>query len=163
MSLFGTTFRKQVTDFLPPVIRGESTIDWLYSLVEPVESALNAEAVYIDALDDLLRYKGQKIVLQSALNTLLAVVGIVVVCRRTFNGIAPVLYNETESSAEETAITANPPYTSMVTINESEESNDAGFDVQIPVGIWTQALEDEVEYYVKLLKASGTTYTITVV
>lgn len=160
MSLFDTTFRKQATDYLPPVLRGESVIDFIYSLAEPIESNVNGESAYIAALDNLLRYNGQKIVLQSALNTLMGVTGIIIEPRRTFNGIAAVLYNETETNVQ-TAYTSNSPFETMVTINITEESIAPDFQVKIPaINFSDPDFVALVDYYVNLIKVSGVTYDI---
>jgi len=160
MSIFATNFRDRIKDYLPPAVRGSSVIDWLYSLAKPVESKIVGEAVYIAVLDEELKYNGQKIVLQAALNNLTGATGIIVVTNRTFNGLAPVLYNAIESI--NTGVTKNKIEggDTMVTINTSEETNAKDFQVQIPVGIHTADLEAEVDHYTNLMKPSGTTYEI---
>lgn len=158
MSLFDTTFRKQITEYLPPVIRGESLVDYIYSLVVPAETSLNGESAGQADLDVLLRYNGQKIVMQAALNTILGVTGIIVETQRTFNGVAAVMYNEDEEL--ETAQVWQEGYETMITINESEETNNANILIKIPVGIYTADLDAEADYYVNILKATGTTHEI---
>ena len=163
MSLFSTTFRKQVKDYLPPVVRGSSLIDYLYSLSYPVETELNSYATFVSDLQEKLQFNGQKMVMQAGVNVIMGEVAntIIIEPRRTFNGIPAVIYNDGEGV--ETAIVSNEgEFSTMVVINTVEETaNPIEFEVQIPVAKNTAEYRAQVSACVDLLKVAGTRYEIT--
>lgn len=162
MSLFETDFRKQVKDFLAPVMRGESLIDYFYSLVYPLQTNLENNQDFEVQLSDRVRYNGQKIVMQEAINNIMNVnfaPFIIIQPRETFLGIAPVLYNETEPFF--TSIIGNGGEDTMIIINESEETPLlADFTVLIPVGLNNPDFEAKVRAEITLIKVAGVSFDI---
>ena len=163
MSLFATNFRKQVTEWLAPVLRGSSHIDWLYSLVYPLETALTIDSTFETSVLDNIRYNGQKMVLQGGLNEIFGIAVapfILIETRQTFNGLPALVLDQVEIG-ETSIVLDNTEGDTMLILDESEETPfDEDFVVKIPIGIYTPALEAQVDSQVIKYKVAGTTYRI---
>ena len=165
MSLFDTTFRKQIFDYRPPVLRNSELVDYLYSLLIPIESRIIGDATFEAESRDETRYNGQKIVLQAGINEIMLVTVapfIIIVPRQSFIGIPAVLFNESE--VQETARIRSEPSVTMVVINVSEETAfDEDFVVEIPAALSTPAFDEKVDAKIERMKVIGLTHRIDVV
>jgi hypothetical protein len=162
MSLFSVSFRKQVKDFLAPVIRGEYWIDFIYYLIKPLQTAINDNVNFEEEQERRAKYNGQKMIVQTALNEIMSVTSapfILVETRQSFLNIAPVFYNEPEP--EITGVTGNESENTITTLNNSEETAFAeDVVVKIPVGLSTTSFDANVEAEFLKYKVTGVTYRI---
>lgn len=162
MSLFSVSFRKQVKDFLAPILRGETTIDFLYSLMKPLQTAINDNVSFEEETERRAKYNGRKIIIQTALNEIMGVTispFILVETRQIFLGIAPVIYNEGEIGI--TAVIGNEVENTMIIINNSEETAfSEDVVVKIPIGLSTTDFDTNVEAEFLRYKVAGVTYRV---
>lgn len=167
MSLFDTTFRKQVFDYLPPVLRNSELVDYLYSLLIPIESRLIDDTAFEAENRDETRYNGQKIVLQAGINEIMGVTiapFIIIVPRKTFLGIAPLILNESEVDETARIVNETESEETMLIINNSEETVfDEDFVVEIPASLSTSAFDERVDAKITRMKAIGLTHRIEIV
>lgn len=162
MSLFTTSLRQKIIEFLPPVLRGVSFVDYLYSLMKPLQTSLNDNVTFEEEWERRAKYNGRKIILQTALNEIMSVTiapFILVETRLTFLDIAPVIYNFTEPDL--TAVIGNESENTIIIINLSEEdTNSEQLIIKIPVGLSTTTFDENVEAEVLKYKVSGVTYRV---
>ena len=162
MSLFSVSFRKQIKDFLAPVLRGEYLIDLFYYHLKPLQTAINTNVDFEEEQERRAKYNGQKIVLQTALNEIMSVTSapfILVETRQSFLGIAPVFYNVFEPSI--TAVIGNVGENTIAVLNNSEET--AYIEdvvVKIPVSLSTTNFDANVKAEFLKYKVTGVTYRI---
>lgn len=164
MSLFDTKFKPQVTNYLPPVLRGSSIIDYLSSLVYPLEQRLLTDKAFETDINNRLRYNGQKIKMQAAINEIMGVVSapyIIIVTRQTFVGLPQLVLDESEPGSTMLVFDEAEGGNTLI-IDESEEVADQDeFEVQIPVGLSNTDFDAKVEAEINKLKVAGTRFNIT--
>ena len=160
MSFFTTIWRTQVTRLLPPELRSTSLIDWITSLVEPLQTVLSDDISYEEETRRRALYNGQKLVLQDALNVIFGQapndiyietqqgLTLAVFAYNEDEGIDLFSYNESEG---------NPP---IYLFNEDESVDAYDFIVYVPVGIYTAELDRRIRAEVNLYKIAGKTFGI---
>jgi hypothetical protein len=156
MGLFNITWRTQVTRLLPSFKRIENFIDFLTSLVKPLDTKAT-EWVTIDAdFRKRAKFNGQHLVLAEGLNNIFGVTGIRVETVSSV-GIINYTYNDSEG--------VDPWYVYNNTENQifnyfynSSEIVDHDFVVLIPVGIYTAELDRRITEEVKTYKLAGKTF-----
>ena len=163
MSFFDTNIRQKITEYLPPELRGESFIDFLTALLEPMQTALSGNQQFETDTLFASKINGQKIVLQHALNQFMGVPEldpqIIIETSRKAGGAPDFFTNEDEGGIP-MLFGNNDEYTGSF-INNSEILPDlADFIVKIPIGIHTAEFEDRVSQYTQLYKVFGKTFTI---
>lgn len=163
MSLFNTDFGNQVLNWLPPVVRGASHVQWLYSLIWPVQTKIDSDTPFTETTLDDIRYNGQKMVMQGGINEkfgIVAVPFILIETRQTFNGLPALVLDEIEVG--ETSIVADQTEgVTMLIIDDTEETAFVeDFKVKIPLFYHSATFEAQVDEEVKKYKVAGTTYTI---
>jgi len=163
MSLFGTNFRTQVFNYLPPVLRETSFVSYLYSLVSPVESKINSDVAFEAKIRDESRYNGQKILMQAGLNEIFGIAispFILVETNRSVVG-AGLIVDESELIDPALIMDEGEGLDTFLVLDESEDS---GFSerlrVKIPVSLSTPDFDNRVEAEMLRLKSVGVTYTI---
>lgn len=158
------TWRKELIKMLPPVMRGESIIDFLSSLVEPVQTLTDETAVFEVNTRTRLRYNGKVMVLQAALNEIHGITAapfIRIETNRDPQGIPSFIYDESDGVPTMFFFDegdAGPP--AYLLPNPEDANIIPDFRVLIPSGIWTQDLEDTIRADVQLYKIAGQLFEI---
>jgi len=155
-------FRAQVIMLLPPKIRSLTMVDWMHSLVYPLDTLLDQDWRYM--YDQYIKghLTGQKMVMQEGLNFLFRIVGSPFILVETFRneGVTVYMYNEAELTT--TFIYNEAELTPIYMLNESEaqQPGSTDFIVKMPTIYATQENLDKLESQVDVLKPVGRTYKI---
>lgn len=163
MSLFGTNIRTQIQNYLPPEVRGSSWIDLLYSLLYPLHELLQSNVNFESDVLMRLKYNGQKIKLQAALNEIFGITiapFIYIETRRTFIGTSALILDESEVG-ETSIVTDETEPGTMLVIDESEETiQDFDFIVYVPLSIAVGDVLDQVRAEVQVYKIAGVNFDV---
>lgn len=161
MGLFQTTWRTQVEKLLPPELRSGSVIDFLTSLVHPLQVTMDANEAFDFDIRLRAKFNGRKMILQAALNTIFAQPANTIIVETQFANIAynNYIYNESEGITIFTYGEAESSNT-MYTFNESEPISTFDFLVKVPIGIYTAELDRRIRAEVKLYKLAGKTFDV---
>ena len=159
-------FRKQVIMMLPPVVRRLTMVDWLHSLVHPLDTLMTLDWKYI--YDQYIKghLTGQKMVMQEGLNFLFNITAAPWILIETVRreGETAYMYNEAEVASDMYIYNeAELPAVTWI-LNEAEATPPGGdtvdFIVKIPTQYATQENLDRLDQQVALIKLVGTTYKI---
>ena len=162
-SNYGTIdFRKQVTMILPPMLRSGTVIDFLASLVQPLQSLMEADWRYIYSEYIKSYLTGQVIVMQAGLNYLfnITVAPYILIETVRGEGAHTYMYNEAEVDVLD-IYNEDETFTTYV-LNTAEGTSPEGYDfiVKLPVVVSTPENFARLRAQVDLIKATGTTYTV---
>lgn len=161
MGLFQTDWRKQVTNLTPPEKRSASFIDWLTSLVDPIQIVMDANEAWDEEVRRRARYNARKMVLQDALNTIFGQpANSIIVETQTSMAYNNYVYNEAEGidlfSYNESEFGSRPIYT----FNDTEAVDTYDFLVKVPVAIYTAELDRRIRAEVTQYKLSGKSFNV---
>lgn len=153
------SWRDEVTKMLPPALRSTSLIDFLTSLVSPIQTATDIVEPFEVETRKRLKYQGQVMVLQASLNEIFGITVapfIRVVTNVDAAGIPAFFYNPSEGI--ETSIFYNEseiPETTYFLPQPGEGDTTPTFRVLIPSGIYTTELNEKVISETQLYKIAG--------
>jgi len=155
-------FRKQVVMLLPPLLRSTTMVDWIHSLVKPLDSILDLDWRFI--YDEYIKgfLTGQKIVFQEGLNFLFRIETAPFILVETARDEGTTLYAFNEAEGTVTFVYNEAELTDIYVLNEAEAVQPAGVNiiVKMPNTYATQENLDRLEQQVKVIKPAGTTYKI---
>lgn len=163
MGLFNTNWRTQVTNLLPVFKRSTSLIDFIYSLVKPLQTASDDTWNDFDIeIRKMAKFNSQTIVLRSALNNVFGVTSPPYIYIETLDHLAKTSYVYNESENFNPVFVYNDSQGILTHVfNDSEiDNNLSDFVVHIPVGIHTPELEIQVRNQVKIYHLAGMSFTI---
>lgn len=147
--------RNWIKQMLPPMVRGENTIAWLYSLLKPIETLYGYLVTFRLTILNKMSYNGQTIILRTLLNELYdsTLKRIFII---TENDLLPDNYIYTAPENTQPLYiftkTENTPtyiYTALEYINGFE------FLVKVPTGILTAAQEIRLKATVNYYRIAG--------
>lgn len=161
MSFFATSWVDQAKNLLPPVVRNGSFQAFIQALFSSIiyESALYL--TFETLILNKVRFNGQKMVLQGALNYLMGIT------------VAPFIYISVDrnfrsnlfvfSTGEvKKAFVKSKLETPTTYVNATSESPTVyAFTVYIPIGIYTSTVINQVTAYTKLYKLAGKRFNVT--
>jgi hypothetical protein len=159
------TWRDEVIKMLPPIMRGESVIDWLASLVSPVQTGTDNINDFEVQIRRRLKYNGQIMVLQAALDEIFGDGSppfIRIETNRDPAAIPAFFYDETDGIPTAfffDELDVGP--TTFITPNTGDNNLIPTFRVLIPIAIHTPELEESVRVEVQLYKIAGKLFEIT--
>jgi hypothetical protein len=144
-------------------LRSISLVDWITSLVQPIQVVISANVPYDEETRRRAMYNGQKIVLQDALNVIFGQVPNTIYIETNLTLVAiEYIYTEPEApliayTYKEAEVT-NP----FFSFTEAEAAGAGSYDfiVFVPVGIFTTELERRIRSEVSRYKLAGKTFTI---
>jgi hypothetical protein len=157
------TWKEEVRKMLPPAVRHFSLLNFLGSLVKPLQTKNDELVLFEAAIRKRLKYNGQVMVLEASLNEIFDIT------------IAPFIKVETNLDPGSTpdffygVADATPTFTAYgiadgvanYIISDPNGSNTiVSFRVLVPVAIDTQALRDNITTEVNLYKIAGKTFEI---
>lgn len=163
MGLFNTVWRTQVTKLLPPQLRSTSVIDWITSLVQPLQVVISANVPYDEETRRRAMYNGQKIVLQDALNVIFSQPANSIYIGTNQSIVAlEYIYNEVEDPLVTFTFNEAEVPDAFFSFNEAEAAGGGSFDfiVYVPISIHTTELERRIRAEVNKYKLAGKTFTI---
>ena len=155
------SWRKEIEKMLPPALRGLSFMDFIGALVKPIQTVSDEVVIAENEIRIRLKYQGQIMVLQASLNEIFAVTA------------APFIRVETNQDPAATpsfvyAVSDGIPtmsievsgVTAYISPDPTQSNTIPDFRVLIPVGIWTQDLEDKIRDETQLYKIAGKLFEI---
>jgi len=156
------SWAKEVVKMLPPVMRGQSYIDYLASLVQPIQFKTDELIVQEQEVQTRLKYQGQVMVLAASLNEINSITVapfIRIEMNRDVASIPTYIYDPADAIPT-WAIQESPTVTDYITPDPSQSNTIPDFRVLIPATLWTQALEDTVRADTQLYKIAGKFFEI---
>lgn len=160
MGLFQTNWRTQVTNLLPPVLRYTSLIDFITSLVHPLQTDIDANASFDTAVRIQAKINSQVILLRYYLNYYMGVSSspLILVVTNSSTAYRTYLYNDAESLPvyfyNELELQPNYLY------NEAEPISPYDFTIQIPSGIYSSQVVNQVTALVNIFKLTGKKFNV---
>jgi len=155
-------FRNQVIMLLPPILRSTTMVDWLHSLVTPLDTLLDTDWTFI--YDQYIKgyLTGQKIVMQEGLNFLFKIESAPFILVETARDEGTTLYVYNEAELTTSFVYNEAELTDVYILNEAEATQPAGANiiVKIPNVYATTDNSNKLEQQVKLIKPAGVTYKI---
>ncbi len=157
------TWKEEVRKMLPPAVRHFSLLNFLGSLVKPLQTKNDELILFEVAIRKRLRYNGKIMVLAASLNEIFDIT------------IAPFIRIETNVDLGSTpdfiydVADATPTFTiydpadgvaNYIISNPNVSNTIVSFRVLIPVAIDTPALRENITTEVNLYKIAGKTYEI---
>ena len=153
-----------VREYLPPDKREDKEISWLNALLAPLQT-LHDDTYLVYRPDVTTRAKnnGQKIIMESVLNSVFGVAGPqFIYIDNTGDNVTPdVFYNESEGIAAVTLYNESEAQPPLYFNNESELTNNREFVVYVPLAIFNTYGEALIKEEVDRLRPYSTFYTIT--
>ena len=154
-------FRDQVIMITPPHIRSVTLINFLASLVKPLDDVMSLDWNYI--YDQYIKghLTGQKIVMQEGLNTLFRITTSPYILVETLRGSGGITYMYNEVELGETFMFNEAEGTTTYMFNQTEDQ--AGvydFIVKMPTIYATTEGLAKLDSQVEILKLTGRTYEI---
>lgn len=157
MGFFSTNWRTQVNKLLPPEMRSNSLVDWITSLINPIQTVMDNNLFWESDIRKRARFNSQKLVLQAALSYIFSMS--IIVETGTSPAYNNFVYNESEGinqfSFNETE--SNLP---IYTFNDTEVVDAYDFTVKIPIASYTTELERRVKAEVTRYKLGGKTFNV---
>lgn len=163
MGLFNINWRTQVTNLLPVFKRSLSMIDFLSSLVQPLQTLSDDEWNDFDVeIRKRSKFNSQIIVLRGALNNIFGVVSPPFIYIETTLSLARITYIYNDNEGFLPVYVYNDYETSDTYVfNDTEVVDGAtNFIVWIPIGIHTAELETRVRNEVETYKLAGMSFKI---
>jgi len=156
------SWAKEVVKMLPPVMRGVSYIDYLASLVQPIQYKTDELISQEQELEIRLKYQGQIMVLAASLNEINSItVAPFIRIETNRDAAATPTYVYAESDGIPTwTIQQSPTPTDYITPDPKQSNTIPDFRVLIPSTLWTQTLEDTVRADTQLYKIAGKLFEI---
>ena len=158
------TWKEEVDKMLPPVLRGSSIINFLASLVSPIQTATDYYIPYQDDINVRLKYNGQIMVLAASLNEIFGVTSAPFIRIETNTdaaGIPAFFYNDTEGIPTSFFYNSSEGIDTTFFIPDPNQNNQIpSFRVLIPSGIYTTDLEEKVRAETQLYKIAGKLFEI---
>ena len=158
------SWRKEIEKMLPPAMRGVSFMDFIGSLVEPIQTVSDQVVIDEALIQTRLKYQGQVMVLQASLNEIFGITATPFIRIETNVDAAAIpafVYAKLDGiptmSIEEVGSLVD---TAFIIPNPLEQNTIPSFRVLIPTGIWTQDLEDKVRIETQLYKIAGKLFEI---
>jgi hypothetical protein len=157
------TWKKEVEKMLPPFLRHQSNLDWMGSLVKPLESVQVTFDAFEIEIRKRLRYNGKIMVLQAALD------------EQFGDGSPPFIRIETNRDPGATpsffygvgdgiptffAYGVADGVANYITSDPNSSNTIPDFRVLIPIAIYTPTLENKVRVEVDLYKIAGKSYEV---
>lgn len=160
MGLFQTNWRTQVTNLLPPVLRSTSFIDYLASLVHPLQTDIDANASWEASIRLQAQINSQVILLRYYLNYFFNVTSspLILVVTSQNNTLRTYFYNESEGL--DLYVHNESESDPLYLYNESESIDSYDFTVKIPSGIYTAQIAQQATALVKIFKLTGKTFNV---
>ena len=155
-------FRRQVIMLLPPILRSISVVDWLSSLVKPLDTVMDDDWDYIYSQYIKGHLTGQKMVMQEGLNFLFGITISPFIIVETSKNEGTTLYAFNEAEGTTSYIYNEAEGTTVYVLNESEAVQPGGTDfiVKMPTVYASPENVNRLIQQVDILKVVGTTYQI---
>lgn len=160
MSLFNINWKNQVTNILPPDVRSDQMINFVTALLKPLaQDSIEMTAFDLDQRTRV-KFNGQKIVLQAALNYLYGVVTEPPIYILTTTGTGATAYVNNLSEADPGYVYNASETTPGYVYNKSEAQTAIDFVVYVPASIYSAELERRITASVQLIKVGGVDFEV---
>ncbi len=160
MGLFQTTWRTQVEKLLPPEMRSVSVIDFITSLVHPLQVDIDREADFDEDIRLRAKFNARKMILQEALNTLFPLSAPIYIETQTSFANNVFLYNEAEAIPPLYSYNESEGQQPLFVFNDTEDVDEFDFLVYVPVADYTSELDRRISAEVTIYKLAGKTFDI---
>ncbi len=161
-SIYTIEWEDFIKDYLPPDKREVINIAYLKALLAPLTTVHNnTYNTFKPYIEDLAKQNGQRILLESILNTTFAVVGPpFIYIDNSGDDVLPVIFLNEDEGLTANFLFNESEATPFYFNNAAEISNNKNFVVFVPTAVYTSVGEPAIINEVERLRPASTFYTI---